>query len=54
MPAQLIKECKIFKMFPDKMVEQVATIGIPVTYKAGEMLFNVDKPAHNLVVLMKG
>jgi len=29
-------------MFPDKMVEQVATKGIRVTYKAGEMLFNSE------------
>ena len=53
-PVQLIKQCKIFKMFPEDMVEQVAGIGIPVIYKAGEMLFNVDEPAHNLAVLMKG
>jgi len=41
-------------MFSDKMIEQIASIGIPVTYKANEMLFNIDEPADNLAVLMKG
>lgn len=53
-PIEIIKKCKTFKMFPDKLIEEIASIGFPVVYKANEMLFNIDDPANNLAVLMKG
>ena len=53
-PVEIIKECKIFKMFPDNLIHEIASIGIKMEYKANEILFNTDEPAHNLDVLMKG
>lgn len=53
-PVELIRDCKIFKMFPDNLIEEIASIGIPVSYKANSMIFNIDEPAKNLAILMKG
>jgi len=53
-PIEIIKGCKIFKMFPEDLIEEIASIGVEVSYKANEILFNTDEPAHNLAVLMKG
>jgi CRP-like cAMP-binding protein len=53
-PVDIIKSCKIFKMFPDELIEEIASFGIPLTYKANEMIFNIDEPAQNLAILMKG
>ena len=53
-PVEIIKECKIFKMFPDNLIEEIASIGIELEYKANELLFNIDEPADNLAILMKG
>jgi len=53
-PIEIIKGCKIFKMFPEDLIEEIASIGVEVSFKANEILFNTDEPAHNLAVLMKG
>ncbi len=53
-PVEVIKRCKIFKMFPDEFIEEIASFGIPLSYKANEMIFNIDEPAENLAILMKG
>lgn len=53
-PLEIIKECKLFKMFPDNLIHEIASIGIKMEYKANEVLFNIDEPAHNLAVLMEG
>ena len=53
-PVEIIKECKLFKMFPDNLMHEIASIGIKVEYKANEILFNTDEPAYNLAVLIKG
>ena len=53
-PVEVIKNCKIFKMFPDELVAEIAAIGVPVSYRANEMLFDIDEPAENLAILMKG
>jgi len=53
-PIEIIRECKIFKMFPETLIEEIASVGFPLTYKANEMLFNVDEPADNLAILMEG
>jgi len=53
-PVEVIRKCKIFKMFPNELIEEIAGIGIPVKHKANEMLFNIDDPAENLAVLIKG
>ncbi len=53
-PLEIINECKLFKMFPYNLIHEIASIGIKMEYKANEILFNTDEPAHNLAVLMKG
>ena len=53
-PVEIIKQCKIFKMFPDNLLEEMASIGVPLKYKANEMIFNIDEPAKNLAILMSG
>lgn len=53
-PVKIIKDCKIFKMFPENLVDEIASIGFEVAYKKNDILFNIDEPAHNLGVLMKG
>lgn len=53
-PTEVIKECKVFKMFSEDLVKEIASIGIEVKYKANEMLFNIDEPADSLAILMKG
>ena len=53
-PVEVIRACKIFKMFPDSLIEEIASIGIPLTYKANQMVFNIDEPAKNFAVLMEG
>jgi hypothetical protein len=52
--ANIIRECKIFKMFPENLVDEIASIGFEVAYKKNDILFNIDEPAHNLAILMKG
>jgi len=51
---EIIKECKIFKMFSDELIEEIASIGIEISYKANEMLFNIDEPAKSLAILING
>jgi len=41
-------------MFPDELIEEIASIGIEISYKANEMLFNIDEPARNLAILING
>jgi CRP-like cAMP-binding protein len=41
-------------MFPDPLIEEIASIGFLAIYKAGEMIFNIDEPADNLAILTKG
>jgi CRP-like cAMP-binding protein len=53
-PVEIIKKCKIFKMFPDELIEEIASIGVEISYKANEILFNIDDPAKNLSILVKG
>ena len=53
-PVKVIKGCKAFKMFPDELIEEIASIGFSLTYMANEILFNIDDPAENLNILMKG
>ena len=53
-PVEVIRQCKMFKMFPDELIGEIASIGVPLSYKANEILFNIDEPAANLAVLMKG
>ncbi len=53
-PVELIRECKIFKMFPESLVDEIASIGFEVAYKKNDILFNIDEPAHNLDILMEG
>ena len=53
-PIEIIKECKIFKMFPDELIEEIASIGVEISYKANEILFNIDEPARNLAILING
>jgi CRP-like cAMP-binding protein len=51
---EIIKECKVFKMFSDELIEEIASIGIEISYKANEMLFDIDEPAKNLAILING
>lgn len=53
-PVEVIKECKVFKMFPDNLIEEIASIGEERAYRANDLLFNRDEPAHYMAVLMKG
>jgi CRP-like cAMP-binding protein len=53
-PVEIIKDCKVFKMFPDSLIKEIASIGTEVKYKVNEMLFNIDEPAENLAILTKG
>jgi signal-transduction protein with cAMP-binding, CBS, and nucleotidyltransferase domain len=53
-PIEIIRECKIFKMFPESLMDEIASIGFEATYKKNEILFNIDEPAHNLGILMRG
>ena len=53
-PVEIVRECKIFKMFPESLVDEIASIGFEVAYKKDDILFNIDEPAHNLAILMKG
>jgi CRP-like cAMP-binding protein len=53
-PVEIIKECKAFKMFPDELIEEIASIGSEAKYKPNEMIFNIDEAADNMAVLMKG
>ena len=53
-PVEIIKECKVFKMFPDDLIKEIASIGLQLEYKANEMLFNIDEPADSLAILTKG
>ena len=53
-PTEIIKECKVFKMFSDELIEEIASIGVEISYKANQTLFNIDEPADNLAILMKG
>lgn len=51
---ELIRKCKIFKMFSDNLIEEIAAIGVVRQYQAGELLFNVDEPADDLAILVSG
>jgi CRP-like cAMP-binding protein len=53
-PLEIISECKVFKMFPDNLLQEIAAIGEERAYKANDLLFNRDEPANNMFVLMKG
>ena len=41
-------------MYPDELIEEIASVGVEVSYKANEMLFNIDDTAENLAILVKG
>jgi len=51
---EFIRKCKIFKMLPDSMIEDITGIAVVRSYKAGELLFNVDEPADDLAILLSG
>lgn len=53
-PVEVIKECKIFKMFSEELIKEIASIGKEASYKANQMLFHIDEPADNLAILMEG
>ncbi len=53
-PLECIKGCKLFKTFPDELIEEIADVGIQLSYKANDILFNIDEPADNMAILMKG
>jgi signal-transduction protein with cAMP-binding, CBS, and nucleotidyltransferase domain len=53
-PVEIVRECKIFKVFSESLQDEIASIGIENAYKKNEILFNIDEPAHNLCILMKG
>lgn len=53
-PVEVIKDCKIFKMFPDNIIEEIASVGLKLKYKANQMIFNIDEPAENLSILCEG
>ena len=51
---EFIRKCKIFKILPDSMIEDITGIALVRDYKAGELLFNVDEPADDLGILLSG
>jgi signal-transduction protein with cAMP-binding, CBS, and nucleotidyltransferase domain len=53
-PVEIVRECKIFKIFPKSLQDEIASIGFEIAYKKNDILFNIDEPAHNLCILMKG
>ena len=53
-PLEIIRACKILKMFPEDLIAEIAAIGVEVSYKKESLLFNIDEPAHNLAILMEG
>jgi CRP/FNR family transcriptional regulator len=53
-PVEIVRECKIFKMFPESLLDEIASIGSEEAYKKNDILFNIDEPAQNLCILMKG
>jgi CRP-like cAMP-binding protein len=51
---EIIKGCEIFDVFPEEMIREVASFGIPLNYNKGQILFNFDDPANNFLILVSG
>ncbi len=53
-PIEIIRVCKIFKEFPEEFKEELAKASTVISYKANDIIFEMDDDAHSLAILMKG